>query len=166
MRRRSRGESGRGQERQRPEVEAQALAVTVPELATLVSIFEHAHAQIAALSDADEETIGHASGSSIIPSLYARAGVAASGGHGEVPLLEREVGLLEAAVVNLESYEGNEVVLVSGYELLRILAARRNERRSLRSVHGILAFDYGAHGSVGGPTSPLIPGGEGPELVS
>jgi hypothetical protein len=166
MRRRRRGESDRPREQQGPEEDARGLVITLQELSTLVNILEHAHNQIAALSDADEETIGNASGSLLIPSLYARAGVAASGGRDDIPLLEREVGLLEAAVVNLESYEGNEVVLVSGYGLLSVLSARRSARRTLHRVHGILAFDYGAPGSASGSDAPLVPDDGGPELVS
>ncbi|MEV0642312.1 hypothetical protein AB0I77_46850 [Streptomyces sp. NPDC050619] len=122
--------------------DAGALAISIREVVALVEVLEHAHVQIARLSDADERVISNASGSLLIPTLYARAGLAASWGRDRIPLLASEVGLLEAAVVNLESYEGNEVVLCSGYELLEVLATRKQEPRSLRHIHGILAFIY------------------------
>ncbi|MCT9112361.1 hypothetical protein N4G69_43440 [Streptomyces mirabilis] len=93
------------------------------------------------MSDVDDETIARASGTSLIPSLYARAGLILTKGGANIPLLVSEVGLLEAAVINLESYEGNEVVLVAGYELLDVFANREANAHPLRRIHGILTFD-------------------------
>ncbi|WP_143138270.1 hypothetical protein [Streptomyces mirabilis] len=93
------------------------------------------------MSDVDDETIARASGASLIPSLYARAGLTLTKGGDNIPLLVGEVGLLEAAVINLESYEGNEVVLVAGYELLDVLSNREVNTSPLRRIHGILTFD-------------------------
>jgi hypothetical protein len=101
----------------------------------------HAQNKIAELSDVDDETIARASGASLIPSLYARAGLTLTKGGDNIPLLVGEVGLLEAAVINLESYEGNEVVLVAGYELLDVLSNREVNTSPLRRIHGILTFD-------------------------
>ncbi|MEV5434516.1 hypothetical protein AB0K80_00550 [Streptomyces sp. NPDC052682] len=135
-------------------------------MVTLVGILEHAHARLAELSDADEETIAEASGTVLIPSLCARAGLASVQGRRHIPLLPREIGLLEAAVVNLESYGGNEVVLVAGYDLLDRFARRRNDTHPLRQVHGILAFVHEPGGPTDGPARPSVPDGEGPERVS
>ncbi|MET9035292.1 hypothetical protein [Streptomyces mirabilis] len=133
-------------------------------MTALVAVFEHAHSQIVKLSDARRETIEKASGSHIISELYARAGLAASQGSYELPLLASEVGLLEAAVVNLESYEGYEVVLCSGYELIAALSSRRTKNRPVRRVYGILSFVYGELGPMNSSTTPSVPGSEGPKL--
>lgn len=117
-----------------------AIAVTVRELVSLIEIFGHVHAQISELSEASGETIAHASGLALVPSLYARAGLASIRGLRDIPLLVDEIGLLEAAVINLESYEGNEVVLVAGYELLDNFAHRERNAHPLRCRHGVLAF--------------------------
>jgi hypothetical protein len=148
-------------QRQEPRIaqdSSPGLAINIEELVTLIKVFEHAHSQISKLSEADGKTIEDASGTHLIPSLYARAGLAASRGFGEIPLLAREVGLLEAAVVNLESYEGNEVVLVSGYELLAVLASREKEARCLCQVHGILSFADGQPDPGNEPAIPSLPG--------
>ncbi|MGW5973944.1 hypothetical protein [Streptomyces sp. NPDC055186] len=116
------------------------IAITVRELVSLVGVFEHSHAQISELSDASRETIANASGLTLVPSLYARVGLASIRGICDIPLLVDEIGLLEAAVINLESYEGNEVVLVAGYELLDNFAHRERNAHPLRCRHGVLAF--------------------------
>ncbi|MFD4613728.1 hypothetical protein [Streptomyces sp. NPDC058440] len=130
-------------------------------MATLVEIFEYAHAQIAELSSADEKTIASASGSALIPALYARAGLASSQLRDDLPLLTGELRLLEAAVINLESYEGSEVMLCTGYELLDSFTQRRRNVHPLRLVHGILSFVHEARGVVGGTGSTIL-GGDGP----
>ncbi|WP_159403647.1 hypothetical protein [Streptomyces sp. NRRL S-646] len=107
------------------------------------------------MSDTDGDTIARASGASLIPSLYARAGLALTKGRDSIPLLVGEVGLLEAAVINLESYEGNEVVLVAGYELLDVLSNREVNTGPLRRIHGILTFD-GDSGTLPAD-QPLLP---------
>lgn len=93
------------------------------------------------------------------------SGVASTWGRDEIPLLDVEVGLLEAAVINLESYEGNEVMLCSGYELLDIVASRKKSSH-LHRVHGIWAFRYDPEEVCYGSVGPTIPDGQGPELVS
>ncbi|MFG2261182.1 hypothetical protein [Streptomyces mirabilis] len=107
----------------------------------LVGVLEHAHTKIAELSNADDETTARASGATLIPALYARAGLTLTKGGDNIPLLVSEVGLLEAAVINLESYQGNEVVLVAGYELLDVFSAREANAHPPRRIHGILTFD-------------------------
>ncbi|SDD00502.1 hypothetical protein [Streptomyces prasinopilosus] len=132
-------------------VASDAIEIVARELVALVGVFEHAHARISELSDAGGERIAGASGSGLIPALYARAGLASVQGLRGIPLLVDEIGLLEAAVINLESYEGNEVVLVTGYELLDDFARRERNSRPLRRRHGILTFAD----EVGDPTQVL-----------
>ncbi|MET8077810.1 hypothetical protein [Streptomyces sp. NPDC005303] len=117
-----------------------AIAITPREVGALIEVMEHAHNCILELSDTDGDTLARASGSELIPSLYARAGFSSIGGRGSIPLLAEEVGLLEAAVINLESYQGNEVALCAGYQLLDDFANRGSGSHPLRYVHGILAF--------------------------
>lgn len=130
--------------------------ITAQELVSLVGVLEHAHTRIAELGDADAETIVRASGAGLIPLLYARAGLALTRGSENIPLLVSEVGLLEAAVINLETYQGNEVVLVTGYELLAVLSHREANPRPLRHVHGILAFADEAGDSTSGSAAPSL----------
>ncbi|MFE9313332.1 hypothetical protein ACFYM5_38105 [Streptomyces sp. NPDC006706] len=135
-------------------------------MVTLIELFEHACTQITELSDADKETIANASGSTLIPALYARAGLASSRHRDNIPLLASELGLLEAAVINLESYEGSEVMLCVGYELLDSFAHRKRNTYPLRRIHGILSFVYEMGGAVDGTAIRPTPDGGGPELVS
>ncbi|MFF7647415.1 hypothetical protein [Streptomyces canus] len=132
------------------------IAISVREIATLVDIFEHAHTRISELSDADRETITSASGSTLISSLYARAGLASIREIPDIPLLVDEIGLLEAAVINLESYEGNGVVLITGYELLDNFAHRKRNAHPLRYMHGILAFADDAEDTTSGSVTPSL----------
>ncbi|MER6629026.1 hypothetical protein ABT301_12385 [Streptomyces sp. NPDC000987] len=118
-----------------------AIQITIRELISLVGVLEHAHDKITLLGNVDDVTIARASGVTLIPSLYARAGLTLTRGGENIPLLVDEVGLLEAAVINLESYEGNEVVLVAGYELLDAFVNRKKNAHALRRIHGILTFD-------------------------
>ncbi|MFF4791138.1 hypothetical protein ACFY2M_15430 [Streptomyces sp. NPDC001276] len=135
-------------------------------MATLVELFDYARTQITELSRADEKTIADASGSALIPALYARAGVASSQLRDNLPLLASELGLLEVAVINLESYEGSEVMLCTGYELLDNFTHRRRSSYPLRLVHGILSFVYETRGTPDGTAKPPAPDGGGPEFVS
>lgn len=80
--------------------DSDAIPITILEMVSLIGIFEHAQIRISALSDVDRKTIASASGSTLIPSLYARAGLASSRGRDGIPLLASEIGLLEAAVIN------------------------------------------------------------------
>ncbi|MFC9863556.1 MULTISPECIES: hypothetical protein [unclassified Streptomyces] len=134
------------------------IAITIQEIVALVEVLEHAHVQISKLSNSDSETIINASGSALIPSLYARAGLVTLKGHRSrnVPLLVGEIALLDAAVINLESYEGNEVTLCVGYELLEKFAIRKRNAYPVRPVHGILAFadEIGDMGSR--PVNPSL----------
>ncbi|MFD7611403.1 hypothetical protein [Streptomyces sp. NPDC059828] len=116
-------------------------------MTALVETFEYAHAQIAELSGAGYDTVARASGSILISTLYARAGFAAVRGRHRIPLLVSELGLLEAAVINLESYEGNEAALCTGYGLLDDLVNRKSSSGILCCIHGILAFTDEADGA-------------------
>ncbi|MFG1665145.1 hypothetical protein [Streptomyces sp. Y7] len=133
-----------------------AIAITIREAVTLIEILEHAHARIAELSDADEEAIARGSGSSLIPLLYARAGFTSIHGRRNVPLLADEIGLLEAAVINLESYQGNEVALCAGYQLLDDFANRDRNSYPLCRVYGILAFTGEVGDTASGAATPSL----------
>jgi hypothetical protein len=136
-------------------VDPGVINITVRELIALIGVLDHAYSKIAELGEFDDEVMAQSSGVALIPLLYARAGLALTEGADGIPLLAAEVGLLEAAVINLESYEGNEVVLVAGYELLDAFANRPKSPHALRRVHGILTFDGGAGTrSVGQPLLP------------
>jgi hypothetical protein len=132
------------------------IAITVREAGALIEVLEHAHTCILKLSDTNGDTLARASGSDLIPSLYARAGFSSIGGRGSIPLLADEVGLLEAAVINLESYQGNEVVLCAGYQLLDDFANRGSGHYPLRYVHGILTFARDMEDSASGPATPSL----------
>ncbi|MFI6935462.1 hypothetical protein [Streptomyces sp. NPDC050287] len=133
-----------------------AIAIAIQETATLIEILEHAHSRIVELSEAGKETLARASGSSLIPILYARAGFASIRGRRSIPLLADEIGLLEAAVINLESYQGNEVVLVAGYQLLDDFANRTRNAYPVCHVHGILAFAGEAEDTTSGSATPSL----------
>ncbi|MFE3034264.1 hypothetical protein ACFXKY_21820 [Streptomyces canus] len=152
MRRRRRDQPSEPEAHPNPNV----ISITASEAGTLIEVLEHAHTCILKLSDTNEETLARASGSDLIPSLYARAGFSSIGGRGRIPLLADEVGLLEAAVINLESYQGNEVVLCSGYQLLNDFANRGSGHYSLRYVHGILTFAGDVEDSASGPATPSL----------
>ncbi|MFE4822178.1 hypothetical protein ACFRFU_38285 [Streptomyces sp. NPDC056704] len=132
------------------------IAITSEEVGALVEVLEHAYTCIAELSDANEETLAGASGSGLIPLLYARAGFTSIQRRGDIPLLSDEIGLLEAAVINLESYQGNEVVLCAGYQLLEDFASRSRNAYPLCQVHGILAFTGEAEDTASGPATPSL----------
>ena len=82
-----------------------------------------------------------------------------------MPLLVTEIDLLGAAVTNLESYEGHEAILCTGYALLATLEGRQRNLRPVNLVHGILAFVHENSGTVSESPSAEI-GDGGPELVS
>lgn len=133
-----------------------SIAISFRETISLVTIFEHSHAQIFSLDDADEEVIANASGSVLLPELYTRSGWASLQGVSSIPLLVGEIGLLEAAVVNLESYEGNEVVLVAGYGLLDAFGNRKKNIYPLRYAPGILTFANAAGDTTSGSATPSL----------
>ncbi|MFG2459334.1 hypothetical protein ACGFWE_20040 [Streptomyces sp. NPDC048523] len=121
-----------------------------------MGIFEHAHDRISELSDADGAVIDNASGHLLVPSLYARVGLASIKGACNIPFLVTEIGSLEAAVINLESYRGNEVVLCVGYELLEKFATRERNSHPMRHVHGVPVFIDEAGDSANGSATPSL----------
>ncbi|MFJ3671064.1 hypothetical protein ACIPSE_31840 [Streptomyces sp. NPDC090106] len=108
-----------------------------------MAVVDHAYAQLMSLSDADQDVIANASGTVLLPELYARSGWAALRDADVIPLLVDEIGQLEAAVLNLESYGGHEVALVAGYGLLESFGGRDRNVHPLHRVHGVLAFTGG-----------------------
>ncbi|WP_405815823.1 hypothetical protein OG241_14885 [Streptomyces sp. NBC_01390] len=133
-----------------------AIAVAISEVVTLIEIFDHAHARMVDSGEVDKETLANASGSALVPMLYARAGCSSLQGRSSIPLLTDEIGLLEAAVINLESYQGNEVVLCAGYQLLEDFANRKRNTSPVCHVHGILAFTGEAEGTTSGSVAPSM----------
>lgn len=133
-----------------------AIAISFREVADLIEVIEHTHAQITKLSDLDKGTVADASGSALVPLLYARAGFASIQGRHKIPFLVDEIGLLEAAVVNLESYEGSWVVLCTGYQLLNIFATRERNSSPLQFVHGIPTFGGEAGDTTNGSVAPSL----------
>ncbi|MEG8279728.1 hypothetical protein [Streptomyces sp. AHA2] len=101
-------------------------------------MIEHARQRLETESDADAQTIRNASGAELLPVLYARAGAALASGAEGVPMLVREIGHVEAAVINLQSYGGHETVLCEGHSLLQRLAVLAREARTGRMVDGVL----------------------------
>ncbi|MFD9467315.1 hypothetical protein [Streptomyces sp. NPDC060027] len=89
----------------------------------LVGVIEHAHTQLSDLSDADAVTVSNASGADLLQLLRTRVGAATAHGRQGIPMLVSEIRYVEAAVVNLESYEGHESVLCEGYAILERLSA-------------------------------------------
>ncbi|MFD8220778.1 hypothetical protein ACFV2U_45705 [Streptomyces sp. NPDC059697] len=132
------------------------IAVTFRETVALVEVLEHAHAQISELSNVDKGTIANASGFLLAPSLYARVGLASVKGSHSIPLLSTEVGSLEAAVINLESYRGNEVALCTGYELLENFAKREKNSHRMQYIHGVLAFIDEVGDAANGSAAPSL----------
>ncbi|MEU9291769.1 hypothetical protein AB0D57_45980 [Streptomyces sp. NPDC048275] len=132
------------------------IAITAREVGALIEVLGHAHTCILKLSDANGDILARSSGSELIPSLYARVGFSSIGGRGSIPLLADEVGLLEAAVINLESFQGNEVVLCAGYQLLDDFANRGSGSYPLRYVHGILTFAGDVEDSASGSATPSL----------
>lgn len=135
--------------------DSRAIPITFGETDALVAVFEHAYTRIRALSDADAQTLARASGSALIPVLYARVGLASCRRRSVIPLLTEELSALEAAVVNLQSYGGNEVVLCTGHDLLDEFSGRRENTRPLSYEHGILAYADGAEDLP--VNQPLLP---------
>ncbi len=121
-----------------PENDLLAFELTRADFRTLTRVIEHARRCLEAESDADPQTIGNASGAALLPLLYARAGAALARGAEGVPMLVAEIGHVEAAVVNLESYGGHETVLCEGHSLLERFTVLSEEARAGRTVDGVL----------------------------
>ncbi|MFE9724532.1 hypothetical protein ACFYQ5_13340 [Streptomyces sp. NPDC005794] len=119
-----------------------AVPININEAKDLIEVLRHARTQIAKLTreDVDQERVTQAGGSALIASLYARIGLTFTRGGGTVPVLITEIGQVEAAVLNLESYDGHEVILCLGYALLQKLENRKGACQSLCLVDGVWAI--------------------------
>ncbi|CAL9326650.1 hypothetical protein SUDANB91_07196 (plasmid) [Streptomyces sp. SudanB91_2054] len=96
-----------------------AFAVTVQDLQALERITGHARIQLAKLGDdMDREALDRASGYWLMLSLSERAGAARVLGRPGIPMLVDEVRALEAVVLNLQSYGGDDMAVVEGHDLL------------------------------------------------
>ncbi|MEV0299837.1 hypothetical protein [Streptomyces prasinus] len=71
-------------------------------------------------------------------------------------MLITEIGQVEAAVLNLESYAGHEAVLCLGYALLQELETRRDACRSLCLVDGVWAITDETGESASDATVPFV----------
>ncbi|MFI2423921.1 hypothetical protein ACH5A7_07410 [Streptomyces sp. NPDC018955] len=153
MRRHRRGKANRSDEQ--PPL---ALQISINETKDLIEVLRHARTQITELTrgDAHQELVAKASGSALISSLYARIGLAVVRGKDAVPVLITEIGQVEAAVLNLESYDGHEVVLCLGHALLQRLETRRDAYRSLCLVDGVWAITDETGESASGAAAPSL----------
>lgn len=95
-----------------------AFAITVEDLQALERVTVHAREQLLKMSGSDLETIDKGSGYRLMLRLSERAEAARALGRSGIPMLVDEVGTVEAAVLNLESYQGDPVAVLEGYELL------------------------------------------------
>jgi hypothetical protein len=148
----------RGKNDQVAEQPPLALQISIDEAKDLIEVLRHARTQIVELTrgDADQELVARAGGSDLIASVYARIGLTVVQGRDAVPILVTEIGQVEAAVLNLESYEGHEVVLCLGYALLQNLESRQSSWRSLTLIDGIWAITNETGESANGATAPSI----------
>jgi hypothetical protein len=137
--RRSRRAAGRAASAATPQP-SPAFAITMDELRSIERVALHARTQLRELSGSNLSTITDASGSALVPVLYERAGAADALGHSGIPMLVSEIGHVEAAVLNLESYGGHEVVLVEGYTLLNRLAFLKGQARVTQEIGGVVTL--------------------------
>jgi hypothetical protein len=117
-----------------------AFAITAQDLEALERLTSHARVQLLRLSDSDPGTVDSASGSRMMPLLHQRAGAARVLGHSGIPMLVTEVGDVQAAVLNLESYEGAPMALVEGYELLNRVTLLAELARAAQEIGGVVTL--------------------------
>ncbi|QIJ62807.1 hypothetical protein [Streptomyces sp. JB150] len=127
-----------------------AFEITMDELRAIERVTLHARAQLRALSGGSAATIADASGSPLVPALHERAGAAHALGRPGIPMLVSEIGHVEAAVLNLESYAGHEAVLAEGYTLLKRLAFLTGQARVGQEIGGVVTLPGEAAGDVAG----------------
>lgn len=123
-----------------PQLPPPAFAITMDELRSIERVTLHARAQLRKLSDSSAATVIDASGSALVPLLYERAGAAQALGHSGIPMHVSEIAHVEAAVLNLESYAGHEVVLCEGYTLLNRLAFLKGQARVTQEIGGVVTL--------------------------
>jgi hypothetical protein len=117
-----------------------AFAITMDELGSIERVTLHARTQLRKLSGSSSSTVIDASGSALVPVLYERAGAADALGQSGIPMLVSEIAHVEAAVVNLESYDGHEVELCEGYALLNRLAFLKGQARVTQEIGGVVTL--------------------------
>ncbi|CAL9545632.1 hypothetical protein [Streptomyces sp. enrichment culture] len=99
-----------------------AFEIGAAELCALERVARHAEERLRELSGSPDRIVTAASAAGLVEVLHGRARTARALGRAGVPLLVEEIGAVEAAVLNLESYGGHEAVLCEGYALLDRLA--------------------------------------------
>ncbi|KUL43774.1 hypothetical protein [Streptomyces regalis] len=117
-----------------------AFEITMDELRAIERVTFHARTRLRELSDSPASTVIDASGSALVPVLYERAGAAHALGSSGIPMLVSEITNVEAAVLNLESYAGHEVVLCEGYTLLNRFAFLKGQARVTQEIGGVVTL--------------------------
>src|SRR5690606_35745835 len=84
--------------------------------------------------------IEQASGYWLMLTLSERAGAARVLGRSGIPMLVDEVGTVQAVVLNLESYEGDPMVVLEGYELLNRITLLAQLPRPSEEMGGVLTL--------------------------
>lgn len=131
---------------QKPEAPARlaprlAFAVTVQDLQTLERITSHARTQLARLdTDMAPDALNAASGYWLMLTLSERAGAARALGRSGIPMLVDEVEAVQAAVLNLQSYEGDDLAVVEGHELLNRVTVLAQLPRHAVEIGGVLTL--------------------------
>ncbi|MCH5671013.1 hypothetical protein [Streptomyces gilvus] len=119
---------------------SRAFAISDEDLRTLERVTSHARTQLLRLSDSDLETIDNGSGYRLMPLMYQRAGAARVLGHSGVPMLVTEVSNVHAAVLNLESYQGDPVLVLEGYDLLNRLTLLAELAHAPEEIAGVVTL--------------------------
>jgi hypothetical protein len=135
-----------------------ALQISISEAKDLIEVLRHTRVRIreASRDDIDQELVAKASGSALLSALYARIGLTVTQQGDAVPILINEIGQVEAAVLNLESYGGHEVFLCLGYALLQELDTRKVACRPLRLIDGVWAIADEPGESASGMATPSM----------
>ncbi|OVZ99568.1 hypothetical protein B9W64_37890 [Streptomyces sp. CS159] len=118
-----------------------AFAVTVQDLQALERITGHARIQLVKLGgDMDRDALDRASGYWLMLALSERAGAARVLGRPGIPMLVDEVGVLEAVVLNLQSYGGDDMAVVEGHDLLARVTVLAQLPCHTEEIGGVLAL--------------------------
>ncbi|MEU3339349.1 hypothetical protein ACWCQ1_15740 [Streptomyces sp. NPDC002144] len=131
-----------------------AFAISDEDLSTLERVTSHARTQLLRLSDSDLETIDNGSGYRLMPLMHQRAGAARVLGHPGIPMLVTEVSNVQAAVLNLESYEGDPMLVLEGYDLLNRLTLLAELAHVPEEIGGVVTLPNEAPGAP----APAAPG--------
>ncbi|MEU9355030.1 hypothetical protein AB0D65_29550 [Streptomyces griseoloalbus] len=118
-----------------------AFAVTAEDLQTLDRITGQARTQLARLvGEKDLGLVDRASGTLLMLVLSERAGAARVLGHSGIPMLVDEVTIVQHVVLNLETYGGETMALVEGYNLLNRFTLLAQLPRAAEEIRGVLTL--------------------------